>query len=309
MIALNHSFLRGIAHAEPSNAIHAAALIDHVRRRTQKPARVHETLAAFDTGAGSFIQWANSHKNDSDIGPLVKLVLHMVSGPFLPAARVDGPVSPPLDTLDEWLVDLVRRLFAAGDAGALCGLISPPPHGGADSPRYQRADREVSNWFGSNAFDNDLTASSQGSTLDVLLAAEPQMRGQLIVLPSAKRSAATWTLDCPAAELHRALLGLETYAAALEQLGSDGKRLSRRECAARYHESTTIPMSEESAATWKNPARRRRRMFIAGPYGEQYFDMHAKPGNMTRIHMWTPPIDADISPTPIYLGHCGRHLD
>jgi hypothetical protein len=50
-------------------------------------------------------------------------------------------------------------------------------------------------------------------------------------------------------------------------------------------------------------------MFHAGPYGERCFDMHVKPGNMTRVHVWTPPIDEAVPITPIYVGHCGKHLD
>jgi hypothetical protein len=233
----------------------------------------------------------------------------MVSGPFLPEDRFDGPVEPPLDELDDWLVELVRRLLAAPHGKSLSGLISPAPRGSADAPMYRSPDRVVSNWRDAGAFDSELTASTEGSTIDVLLAAEQQMSGQLIVLPSARRSAEAWTLDCRASELHRALLGLETYAAALGECAPDGGRLSREQCAVRFHQHTTIPISEESAATWKNPARRRRRLFVAGSYGEQYFDMHAKPGNMTRVHIWTPPVDGSGSPTPIYVGYRGRHLD
>jgi hypothetical protein len=128
------------------------------------------------------------------------------------------------------------------------------------------------------------------------------MGGQLVVLPSARRSAASWTLDCAPTDLHRALLGLEEYATA----GREG--LPREQCAARYHERTTIPMSQESAATWRMPTRRRQRLFVAGDHGEQYFDMHAKPGNLTRVHFWCSSASDDEA-SIIYVGHCGRHLD
>jgi hypothetical protein len=309
MIALNHSFLRGIAHAAPQRALDAFNLVEHVRRRTLELPRVHETLAGFDTGAGSLIQWANRYKGDTSLGPLVELMLRGLSGPFLPEKHLEGPVEPSLDLLDDWLVELIRRLLAASQGTTRGGLLSPSPTGGADVASYQGVNCVISNWRDPSAFDSELIASSGGTTLEVLLEAESQMDGQLIVLPSARRSAAAWNLDCSASELHRALLGLELYAAALRELGSSGERLSREACAARYHERTTIPMSEESAATWRNPARRRRRMFLAGPYGEQYFDMHVKPGNMTRVHVWTPPIDEAVPITPIYVGHCGKHLD
>jgi hypothetical protein len=309
MIALNHSFLRDIAYAPLPGALQALTLVEHVRRRTREQPHVHHTLSWFDTGRGPLVQWANRNRNDAELGPFVELLLRMVAGPFIPEDRFDGPVEPPLDALDDWLVEVVRGLLAAPHGRSLSGLISPAPAGGADAPMYRSTERTVSNWRDAISFDSELTAIAEGRTIDVLLAAEQQMGDQLIVLPSAKRSAAAWKLDCRASVLHQALLGLEVYAAALEECGLNGERLSREQCAARYHHRTTIPMSEETAVTWRSPARRKRRMFIAGSYGEQYFDMHAKPGNMTRVHVWTPPVDSSVSPTPIYVGHCGRHLD
>ena len=309
MIALNHAFLQGIAHSLPSRALDGIAFVEHVRRRTCELPRVHETLAGVDTGAGTFIQWANRNKNSSTIAPFVELVLRMVSGPFLPEERFEGPVGPSLDDLDSWLEDLVRRLLAAPREPSDSGLISPEPRGGADAPKYQCAAAVISNWHNASAFDDELIARAEGSAVDVLLQAEAQMEGQLIVLPSARRSAEAWVLDCRASELHRALLGLETYAAALQECGSDGEALSREACAARYRQRTTIEMSQETGAVRRQPARRRQRTFVAGGYGAQYFDMHAKPGKMTRVHIWTPPVGNAGSRTPIYVGHCGRHLD
>jgi hypothetical protein len=131
MIALNHSFLRGIAHAAPQRAFDALNLVEHVRRRTLELPRVHETLAGFDTGAGSLIQWANRHKADTSLGPLVELMLRGLSGPFLPEKHFEGPVEPSLDLLDEWLVELIRRLLAASQPTTRGGLLSPSPTGGA----------------------------------------------------------------------------------------------------------------------------------------------------------------------------------
>jgi len=309
MIALNHAFLCDIAHDQVPRMLEALRLIEHVRRRTRVQPRVHESLSVFDTGAGPLIQWANRFRKDTNIGPFVELLLRMVSGPFLPEARYDGPIEPSIDAFDEWVIDLVRRLLAVSDSGVVLGLISPEPAGSLEAQIYIGAERSIFNWRNASGFDRELTANSTGTTIDVLLDAEQQMGGQLIVLPSARRSAASWTLDCRASELHRALLGLELYAAALVERASDGTLLSREECARRYHLRTTIPMSEESRYTWRNPARRRRRMFVAGSHGEQYFDMHAKPGNMTRVHVWTPAPGSSGGPVPIYVGHCGKHLE
>lgn len=189
MIALNHSFLRGIAHAAPQRAFDALNLVEHVRRRTLELPRVHETLAGFDTGAGSLIQWANRHKADTSLGPLVELMLRGLSGPFLPEKHFEGPVEPSLDLLDEWLVELIRRLLAASQPTTRGGLLSPSPTGGADVASYQGVNCVISNWRDPSAFDSELIASSGGTTLVVLLEAESQMAGQLIVLPSARRAA------------------------------------------------------------------------------------------------------------------------
>ncbi len=110
----------------------------------------------------------------------------------------------------------------------------------------------VSNWRDSTAFDAELTEASEGqSALEVLEAAAREMDGRLVLLPSARRSAAAWKLDCKASDLHRALLGLESYATALRE------GLSREEAAKQYHARVTIPISQESSATWKSPTRRR----------------------------------------------------
>ena len=57
MIALNHSFLEGIA----TRAVGAGplALIEHVRRRTRSLPCVHPDLPRAETGKGPFIEWAN----------------------------------------------------------------------------------------------------------------------------------------------------------------------------------------------------------------------------------------------------------
>lgn len=303
MIGLNHSFLADIARA-PGRAHPALAFIEHVRRRTGSLPRVHQELAMFETGAGPFVQWANKYTRDTNLGPLVELLLRLTSGPFVAGDCFEGPVEPLPDGLASWLEHIIRVLLAvAVTPGSLRGLLSPAPTGGADSEAFRCADGAITNWLDGPRFDQDLTSGSTADTaIDVLLAAEKEMDGQMVVLPSALSSAEAWTLDCRAVELHRALLGLEVYVAAIRE------GLPRERCAARYHERTTFPMSQESAATWRSPTRRRQRMFVANEHGRQYFDMHAKPGNLTRVHIWVSSAGDKTSPI-IYVGHCGRHLD
>jgi hypothetical protein len=303
MIALNHSFVAGFVHGPTNEARAALALIQHCIKRTRMQPIVHETLATFDMGSGPLVQWANTQRRDPAFRPMVELLLRLLSGPFVPSASFGGTIIPPIDTLDEWLQDTLRRLLdVAASPPAFCGMISPRPTGGADATSYSTSEGRISNWLDSSAFDHELVSrDSERTTLEVLLQAEQEMDGRLVVLPQARRSAEGWSLDCAASELHRALLALEEFAVALRE------GLSREAAANRYHMRSTIPMSQESADTWRKPTRRRQRLFVAGPHGEQYFDMHAKPGNLTRVHIWVA--NQQDSETTIYVGHCGRHLE
>jgi hypothetical protein len=146
-------------------------------------------------------------------------------------------------------------------------------------------------------------------TLEVLEDAARQVGSQIVVLESAIRSARKWRLDCTAHELHRAILGLTVYADELCHANAAGALPSREKAAELYHHATTIPMSRERGNL--GPTSKRARSFVAGPHGLQYFDMHAKPGNLTRVHIWvakelTPGVK---SVQRIYIGHCGEHLD
>jgi hypothetical protein len=303
MIALNHSFVAGVATSPPKEAHATLALVEHVRRRMRALPLVHEQLAMFDWGDGPLIQWANRMRADPERRRLVELLLTMLSGPFVEGRLAQGPVEPPIAALAGWLQSIIRTLLAAPSTpGTPTGLVSPSPTGGIEALTFTCSGSTISSWFDAASFDRAVAVASTGlNTLEVLRQAEARMGGRLVVLPSAVRSAQDWTLDCSAAALLGSLLGLEEYAAAL----SEG--LPRERCAARYHARCGIEMSQESAATWKQPTRRRQRLFTAAAHGEQYFDMHAKPGNLTRVHVWVF-VSQGVEPV-IYLGHCGRHLD
>ena len=301
MIALNHSFIASIASTSPARAHAALAFINSIRRRTNSLPRVHPSFVTSHVGEEPFTKWANRLKRAPDRGPLVVLLLSMMSGPFLEGAPFEGSIEPAVDALPPWLDETIRTLLASPPSpGVLVGLVSPAPTGGADAPTYSGGERSISNWFDEAAFERAVIAASKGeTTIEVLRKAEHQMGGRLVVLPSAIRSAEAWKLDCASSDLLRALLGLEVYASALL------KGLPREQCAAQYRQHCEIEMSQESAEIWRRPPRRRQRLFVAGPHGEQYFDMHAKPGKLTRVHIWVSN-DADRK---IYVGYCGRHLE
>jgi hypothetical protein len=308
VIALNHSFLATVPRA-PKQAVVVVAFLDRVRRRTGRTFRVHPELGSTDMGGGTFIVWANRHRRDTELGGLAELLLRTLSGPFVDGATFEGEVHPPIAVLPAWLEETLRVLLAAAAsseerAGDLIGLLSPSPNGGADAPVYACEGSSVHNWFDPEGFDRDLTKNSPSkTTLECLREAAQQMGDRLVVLPSAWRSAEAWVLDCHPEVLLQALLGLETYVAALD----DG--LPRESCAERYREGTGIEMTRESGDVERKPARKQQRTFLAGSHGKQFFDMHAKPGKATRVHIWIAPRESTEKPRTIFVGHCGRHLD
>jgi hypothetical protein len=301
IVALNHSFLVALTRENEVDVVAALSSLHLVQRRTGSLPLVHTSLSMFDMGEESLLAWANRMRGADKRRPLVELLLRLLAGPFIPDARHPGLVEPDIQELPLWLQEVLRALLAAADSGSLVGMISPRPTGGAEAEAYRSDAATVANWFDGSSFDKWVAANPTGrTTLEVLQEAETRMAGRLIVLPSALRSAAAWTLDCQPETLLRAVLGLEAYAAAM------AGGLPRDTCTTRYLEHTEVEMSQETAAVWKNPVRRRQRLFVVPSHGEQYFDMHAKPGKRTRVHVWMP--NAVDSSTPIYLAHCGKHL-
>ena len=141
------------------------------------------------------------------------------------------------------------------------------------------------------------------TTLQVLDEAVELMGGRLIALPSARRSADGWVLDCSPRVLLDALLGLEAYLSALDE------NLARETCAERYQRHCGVPMSRETGDVARKPVRKQQRTFVVEPHGKQFFDMHAKPGAATRVHIWVGPASETDGVRTIYVGHCGKHLD
>jgi hypothetical protein len=128
------------------------------------------------------------------------------------------------------------------------------------------------------------------------------------VLDSARRAAERWVFDCTLDRLLDALLGLEVYAQELEGGGS-------REAAAQaYQRATSVEMSQEKANTLKKPTLRSQRTFRLPDGTSELFDMHAKPGSATRIHIFarreaSSDHETGVERIVVYVGHCGKHLD
>lgn len=313
VVLLNHDFVDGMAHRTDLAPV-AVELGDAQRRLLPEPLRVHPDLSAQDTGAGLFIQWANRNRNDLDTDHrnLAELLLRLVSGPFVTdlatedrfGALAEEPLLPQDPT---WLRDAVHHL--AGHALARTDIrpwvLSFDPSSGLREPRYRlsrgEAAVDVENFRRSIELSRrleELAAQGLAGTLAVLEAAG-RTATCLNILDRARESARRWTLDCSEATLFQALVRLDVYAAALDE------GLTRELAAERYHLSCGIEMSRESGEVGRSPTCKRQRQIEVPNHGVQYFDMHAKPGSGTRVHIWTALVAGRHI---VYVGHCGEHL-
>jgi hypothetical protein len=310
VVLLNHDFVDGMAHRTDLAPV-AVELGDAQRRLLPEPLRVHPDLSAQDTGAGLFIQWANRNRN-TDLGNLVELLLRLLSGPFVTDLAIEdrfGALSeePPLPQDPAWLHGAVQHLarHALAQAGARPWVVSVDPGSNLREPRYRLSRGEVAveveNFRRAIELGRrleELATQGLAGTLAVLEAAE-QFSTRLTILDRARDSARRWTLDCSEAMLFRALVRLEDYASALDE------GLTRELAAERYHLSCGIEMSRESGEVGRSPTCKKQRQIEVPDHGVQYFDMHAKPGGGTRIHVWTALVAGRHI---VYVGHCGEHL-
>lgn len=313
-VLLNHDFIRGMAHRTDLRPI-AVALLDSQRRLGDVPLHVHPLLPALDTGAGPFIQWANRVRGttDEDLRSLAEALLRLCSGPFvtdLPAGDELSPLEerPPLPEEPPWRAEAVRHLarHALFLEGPMAAVLSYDATSNLGERIYRfvrgASTIEVENFRGHAAFSarlDELEAQGLRGAAAVLEAAAVRLPERLVVLDRARDSARRWVLDCSEATLLRALTGLDVYAAALDA------GLPRETAAKRYYEATSVEMSQESAEVWRSPTCRKQREIEVPGKGKMYFDMHAKPGGKTRVHVWTERVgDAHV----VYVGHCGEHL-
>ncbi|UQA62968.1 hypothetical protein [Polyangium aurulentum] len=311
-VFLNHDFVQGMAHRADLAPV-AVALQDAQQRLGAEPFRVHPELSSQDTGAGTFIQWAHRSGSDKDARrTLAELLLRLLSGPFVTDLPVSSSfealeASPPLPEEPSWRREAVQHLaqHALTVEGVLPWVLSFDPRSDLREPLYRLASgdavAEVENFrqlADLTARLDALATTGLAGALAVLEAAG-RHASRLVILDRARDSARKWTLDCSEAMLFKALVQLEAYATALD----DG--LSRELAAEHYHKTSGIEMSRESGAVGRSPTLKRQREINVPGHGTQYFDMHAKPGARTRIHVWTALVDGRHV---VFVGHCGDHL-
>ncbi len=324
-LLLNHSFLEGVAadRAAPGRLrdvlVELGETIARTRRvRGEATLHVHRGLASHDVGANRiFVEWAHEYSRSPKWRDLIQPLIELGSGPFLDQLETDDDPSPEdsepsCQETPGWLRDLV---LGAGHHGlARCRRawilsFGPCRYLTAREYRFVRADRTaaVDNLRSgpeARAAEEDLAKSRVRSTREVLDEAAAHAT-RVVVLDSARRSADKWDLDCNPERLFDAIIGLDAYAEALDA----GQ--PRDTAATTYQLRTSVEMSQEKGNTLKRPSVRRTRMFHLPDGTEELFDMHAKPGSRTRVHIYgrREPLDgAGTERTRVYIGHCGNHL-
>jgi len=325
-LVLNHAFLENIAFAPAEAArgplVEITQTVLRVRRtRGEATLHVHSEFGATDVGGGeTFVRWANAQMRTSKWRDLLQPLLQLGSGPFVhDLERDEGPIPaesvPPCDGAPAWLQETLllsgHHVLSAQRAAWLLSY-GVRPYLADTHYRFNRADK----WAHVDNLRSDqdasraeaaLVATSTSSASEILERAA-RLSGRLIVLDSARRSAERWVFDCSLDRVLEALVGLDVYARALES------GAAREAAAEAYQQATSIEMSQEKANTLKKPTLRNQRTFTLPDGTRAVFDMHAKPGLETRIHIHARR-EARLGQATgseeivIYVGHCGRHLD
>lgn len=325
-LVLNHAFLEGMAFLglEAAKAPVVELMQTALRTRRVRNAsvlHVHPSLSETDVGGGlSFVRWANARMYTSDWADLLLPLLQLGSGPFVHDLERDnqsGPTTsiPECASAPDWLKE---TLFLSGhhvlSVPRQAWLLSYGENPYLTERRYRIQRGESSGYVENLRSDRmaaeaeaTLAAGGQVNVQDILNAAE-RIASRVVVLESARHSAAQWTLDCRPERLMQSLTGLDVYAQALQ----NGK--TREVAAEEYKHATSIEMSQEKSNTLKKPTLRAQRMFSLPDGRRELFDMHAKPGADTRIHVFSRAETRDINGAQevqiiIYVGHCGKHLD
>lgn len=329
-LILNHSFLDGAAKLPLTAATKLRSTLveigDTLKRTRQirgdATLYVHPLLTRHEVGDEgdnkTFWDWASACLRSPEWKSLIDPLIQLVSGPFYDRLDHDdlGPPEdsePSCQSVPEWLRELV---LSAGHHALSCDhrawILSYGPcrHLTEREYRFVREARVA-------AIDNlrtDQEASTaeaahdiaEGSSTRQILEAAVRHTQRVVVLDTARKSADRWTLDCPPERLFTAIVGLDAYAAALDS------GVSRETATTLYQDHTSVEMSQEKAASLKRPSVRSAREFRVPDGTKKLFDMHAKPGSATRVHIYTlrDPSDDPKTPGPtrVYIGHCGEHL-
>ncbi len=335
-LLLNHAFLEGLAHrvdsldeeerrASRGPLVEVADTVRRARRVRREHAilHIHPELGVTEVAAGQpFVSWANQRRRDPVWGDALSLLLQLLSGPFVTSLEVaDSP--RPADTVPSclrapaWIVEMILHAAHHGldhDRGSWVLSYGPEPYLHEPVYRAERDGRSVdldNLRTDAQAREAEARLSAQEATTTLSILEEAVLHTERVrLLESAKSSAKRWELDCAPARLLDAIRHLDAFAKALDE------ELPRETAAEHYTLASGVEMSQEKANTLKKPTLREQRKFlIPGDREKQLFDMHAKPGLGTRVHVLARRERRDAADaaqgehTVVYVGHCGEHLD
>lgn len=327
-LLLNHSFLAEVAFSPIASAKNVQRVLAELgetlsrtkRVRGEATLYVHPGFSTFDVGGGVvFVSWAQASLRSGEWGDILQSLLQLGAGPFIHDLTVDEG-DPPSDSdpscrsAPDWLQEITLRAghHAWVNPGRAWIVSFGPCHILTSSIlRFHRNEASVEVYnlrSGAEARQAEaaLGKAATRTTREVLDQAVLHAT-RVVALDSARKAADRWVLDCDPGRLFDAIVGLDVYAEALDS----GQ--PREVAAATYQAATSIEMSSEKGNTLSKPTLKMERVFTLPDGTKQLFEMHAKPGARTRVHVFTrrEPVDPatpEITKSRVYIGHCGEHL-
>jgi hypothetical protein len=336
-LALNHTFLEGIAALPVEQVVERTRALQAVRARAAaevfaaEPLYVHRdlgmTLVASPTQPMLTLrQWLAQVTTISHIGALsseillrraAELLLDQIRGPYW--QDLPNPVTTPLSIMpdvshaalhaQELVAHGLGYLSQSGVA-PLCAVSLVDPHNLIE-PEYSTSLQGQSVRLQNLRQRSDLEAyaaqpgtarATLGTVADVFQLVEQESAGGILFLPSAHSSAVAFDWrSCGFDLLLRCLLGLRHYRSARDQGQTDPQAL---DC---YQQLTGIEASMELPITMLKPACRAARTFQLPDGRSAIFEAHAKPRRTApRVHFCWERLPSGAS--VVYIGHCGHHL-
>lgn len=157
---------------------------------------------------------------------------------------------------------------------------------------------EVSNIIGETQLKDYFRSEIAFKTIDDVFDKLEEMRPDIIILESAKKSAKLHNFYGNYNQVYDTLVALaETELSLLGEGVND--EIRKRE----FYKFSGFEISGESSKTMQKTTCVRQREFNIPERGKVIFEWHVKIGTKTRIHYYL-----DLESRNVYIGHCGKHL-
>lgn len=157
---------------------------------------------------------------------------------------------------------------------------------------------EVKNIVGENSLISYFRSSITFKTIDEVFERIEELRPNIIILDSAKKSAKMHHFQGKYNYVFDTLIALEDIELGLM---ADGVNDEIRKI--EFYKYCGFDISGESTKTMQKSSCVRLREFVIHGKGKKVFEWHAKIGTKTRIHYYI-----DLESRNVYIGHCGKHL-